>query len=102
VHDLVSTSLAADDIAQGERVGAAMLELRAFMFERVYLAPVARREHARVEAGLRSLFDHFWEQPEKLPLGVAGADHAERVIDYLAGMTDRFAIRAFEALAVAG
>ena len=102
VHDLVSTSLAADDIAQGERVGAAMLELRAFMFERVYLAQVARREHARVEAGLRSLFDHFWEQPEKLPLGVAGANHAERVIDYLAGMTDRFAIRAFEASEVAG
>ncbi|CAN5459896.1 deoxyguanosinetriphosphate triphosphohydrolase [soil metagenome] len=102
VHDLVSTSLATGDIAQGERVGAAMLELRAFMFERVYLAPVARREHARVEAGLRALVDHFWERPQELPPGVAGATHAERVIDYLAGMTDRFAIRAFEALAVAG
>ncbi|MGI8593785.1 MAG: deoxyguanosinetriphosphate triphosphohydrolase [Solirubrobacteraceae bacterium] len=102
VHDLVSTSLAAGDIAQGERVGAAMLELRAFMFERVYLAPVARLEHARVEAGLRALFDHFWERPQTLPPGVASADHAQRVIDYLAGMTDRFAIRAFEAVAGVG
>ena len=101
-HDLVSTSLAAGDIVQSERVGAAMLELRAFMFERVYLAPVARREHARVEAGLRVLFDHFWDRPQELPPGIAGAIHAQRVIDYLAGMTDRFAIRAFEALAVAG
>ncbi len=101
-HDLVSTSLAAGDIIQSERVGAAMLELRAFMFERVYLASVARREHARVEAGLRVLFDHFWDRPQELPPGIAGAIHAQRVIDYLAGMTDRFAIRAFEALAVAG
>ena len=102
VHDLVSTSLEAGDIAQGERVGAAMLELRAFMFERVYLAPVARHGHARVEAGLRALFDHFWERPHELPPGVPGASHPQRVIDYLAGMTDRFAIRAFDALAGAG
>ena len=98
VHDLVSTSLAAGDIVQGERVGAAMLALRAFMFERVYLAPVAQREHARVEAGLRALFEHFWERPAELAPGIAGAPRAQRVVDYLAGMTDRFAIRAFEVL----
>src|SRR5215203_3187730 len=46
VHDLVEHSAGAGDIVQGEPVGAAMDELRSFMFERVYLGPPARREHA--------------------------------------------------------
>ena len=44
-----STPSAAGDIVQGELVGAAMAELRAFMFERVYLGPEATREHAKIE-----------------------------------------------------
>jgi dGTPase len=100
VHDLVERSSRAGDIVQGGRAGPAMAKLRAFMFERVYLAPSARLEHARIETGLRALFEHYWEAPELLPEGGApGASQAERVTDYLAGMTDRFAIRAFEGLA---
>ena len=49
VHDLVEHSDAAGDIVQGEVVGAAMSELRAFMFERVYLGPVATREHVKID-----------------------------------------------------
>ena len=48
VHDLVEHSEAAGDIVQGELVGGAMAELRAFMFDRVYLGPVATREHAKI------------------------------------------------------
>ena len=47
VHDLVETSAEAGDIVQSDEVGAAMLSLRAFMFERVYLGPETRPEHAR-------------------------------------------------------
>ncbi|MEA2445698.1 MAG: dGTPase, partial [Thermoleophilales bacterium] len=100
VHDLVEHSQAAGDIVQGEEVGEAMARLRAFMFERVYLGPEARREHPRIEMVLRTLFDHYCEHPDALPPGVDGASPAERVTDYLAGMTDRFCIREFEALAV--
>src|SRR6202035_2575591 len=46
VHDLVEHSEAAGEIVQGARAGSAMAELRGFMFERVYLGPEARREHA--------------------------------------------------------
>jgi dGTPase len=49
---------------------------------------------------LRTLFDHYCERPEELPAASAGSDVAERVADYLAGMTDRFAIRAFRDLTV--
>ena len=72
-----------------------MLSLRSFMFERVYLGPRARAEHAKIERVLRGLFEWFCEHPEELPPGAAGASEADRVIDYLAGMTDRFAIRAW-------
>ena len=95
VHDLVEHSEAAGDIVQGDVVGPAMLRLRTFMFEHVYLAPAARAEHAKIERVLRGLFDWFVEHPEELPTGVPDASEADRVIDYLAGMTDRFAIRAW-------
>jgi dGTPase len=100
VHDLVEHSQAAGDIVQGEEVGAAMAELRSFMFERVYLGAEARREHAKIDLVIRSLFDHYCSHPADIPGSVSGGDMAQQVTDYLAGMTDRFCIRAFEALSV--
>jgi dGTPase len=95
VHDLVEHSERAGDIVQGEEVGGAMSRLRTFMFDRVYLGPTARAEHAKIERVLRGLFDWYCDRPEDLPAGVPGAGLEDRVIDYLAGMTDRFAIRAW-------
>ena len=92
VHDLVEHSDAAGDIVQGETVGRAMLSLRSFMFERVYLGPRARAEHAKIERVLSGLFEYYCANLDELP---PGASEGERVIDYLAGMTDRFAIRAW-------
>jgi dGTPase len=102
VHDLVETSAVAGDIVQGEEAGAAMDALRTFMFDRVYLGPAARREHAKIERVVRTLFDHYADDPLRLPDGGGSpdADVAQRVTDYIAGMTDRYCIRAFEALAV--
>ena len=103
VHDVVEHSArAGDDIVQGEEAARAMAELRAFMFERVYLGPVARAEHGKIERVLRTLFDHYVAHPEEIPplLPPEEADLPTRVIDYLAGMTDRYCIRRFEALAV--
>jgi dGTPase len=102
VHDLVEHSRAAGDIVQGERAGAAMDALRTFMFEQVYLRDEVRREHAKIERVMRTLFDHYIAAPQRLPDagGAPGADPAQRVTDYIAGMTDRYAIAAFEALSV--
>jgi dGTPase len=95
VHDVVEHSWPAQDIVQGAVVGGAMLRLREFMFERVYLGPTARAEHAKIERVVRGLYDWYCEHPDELPPGVAGASDAERVTDHLAGMTDRYAIRAW-------
>jgi dGTPase len=100
VHDLVEHSEAAGDIVQGELVGGAMAELRGFMFNRVYLGPEATHEHAKVRAVIRSLFDYYCAHPEEIPASIPPGDVPRRVTDYLAGMTDRFCIRTFEALSV--
>ena len=98
VIDLLSRSQEAGDIVQGDEVGGAMLRLREFMFERVYLAAEAQREKPRVERMLHSLFEHFVGVLP--PAVVEGASDRERVVDWVAGMTDRFAIRKFMELSV--
>jgi dGTPase len=88
VHDLVESSEAAGDIVQGEEVGGAMLSLRTFMFEHVYLGPHTSGEHARVTETVRKIFDHL----------AARGDSADEIVDYLSGMTDRFALEYAEPL----
>jgi dGTPase len=100
VHDLVEHSAVAGDIVQGDTVGGAMSELRDFMFERVYLGPVATREHTKINRVIDVLFTHYCEHPDEIPASIPDGDLSTRVTDYLAGMTDRFCIRAFERLSV--
>jgi dGTPase len=106
VHDMVEQSALAGDIVQGPEAGPAMAELRDFMFERVYLGPAVRAEHARISEVIRTLFEHYVEHPEQLPVPLAGErdgrgeDVARRVTDYLAGMTDRYCIRRYTELQV--
>jgi dGTPase len=126
VHDLVEHSAGAGDVVQGPEARAAMDTLREFMFEHVYLGPGVRVEHARIAGVIRTLFDHYVAHPERLPArpvaggatgrsrqpGVGGEevgalaqgsheqDLAQRVTDYLAGMTDRYCLREFTDLQV--
>lgn len=102
VHDLVEHSERAGDIEQGQEAGAAMAELRDFMFAEVYLGPAARAEHAKIDTVVGTLFRHYADHPEELPDGggAPGADMAQRVTDYVSGMTDRYCIRVFEDLSV--
>jgi len=82
VHDLVESSAAAGDIVQSEDVGSAMLSLRSFMFERVYLGPHTVEEHTRARGTVRLIFDHLADR----------GDSPAEIVDYLSGMTDRFAL----------
>jgi dGTPase len=100
VHDLVEHSEPAGDIVQGEQVGAAMSSLRSFMFERVYLSEATRADQERARRAVRSLFEHYLVHPDDVPDG-PDSDLATRVTDYVAGMTDRFCIAAFEHLELA-
>ena len=88
VHDLVESSERAGDIVQSDEVGGAMLALRDFMFECVYLGPHARGEHDRAHLTVRRIFDHLVER----------GDGAETIAGFLSGMTDRFALSYAEQL----
>jgi dGTPase len=100
VRDIVEHSEGAEEITQGREVGQAMLRLRKFMFDRVYLGPAARREHDRVRRTMRGLFDHYLARPGEVPSRDPGASDCQRVADYIAGMTDRFCIAKFTELTI--
>jgi dGTPase len=88
VHDLIETSDAAGEIVQSEEVGSAMLSLRSFMFERVYLGPQTRGQHEEARSVVRRIFEHL----------AARGDEPQVIVDYLSGMTDRFALSYAESL----
>jgi dGTPase len=88
VHDLVESSGGAGDIRQSDEIGGALHRLREFMFERVYLSEHARTEHSRARATVTRIFEHLVER----------GDPIDDVIDYVAGMTDRFALSYSETL----
>jgi dGTPase len=91
VHDLVESSAAAGDIAQSDEVGRAMLNLRAFMFERVYLGPEAAEQRRTATQTIERIVVHLISHPDGLPPERPG-DLPQRITDYVAGMTDRFAL----------
>jgi dGTPase len=88
VHDLVEVSAAVGDIRQSDEIGGAMHRLREFMFERVYLAEHARAEHARARATIAKIVAHLVDR----------GDSADEIVEYVAGMTDRFALAYAERL----
>ncbi|MCY4369535.1 MAG: HD domain-containing protein [bacterium] len=94
VHAVVEASEAAGTVRMDPDVAAAMAELRAFMFERVYLRPEATRHRARAIRIVRDLVHYFEANESELPAGSEGGrSQLQRAVDYVAGMTDRFALR---------
>jgi dGTPase len=88
VHDLIEHSELAGDIVQGDEVGSAMLSLRAFMFERVYLGPLTAAQHEQAREVVQTIFDHLADR----------GDEPDTIVHYLSGMTDRFALDFAEGL----
>jgi dGTPase len=82
VHDIVVASEGVEDIRQTAEVGEAMLSLRAFMFEHVYLGPQVAPEHERAHETIAVIFEQLVER----------GDDVDEIVDYIAGMTDRFAL----------
>lgn len=101
IHDIVRNSVDTGDIIMSEEMAAAMHELRHFMFKHVYIGSKAKTHEKKAQDMLVHLFDHFRSHDEDLPVEYAsrvrdGLDPLDQVIsDYIAGMTDRFAITTF-------
>jgi dGTPase len=88
VRDLVEASDRAGEIRQSEEIGEAMLSLRSFMFERVYLGEHARGEQARAYRVIGRIFEQL----------VARGDEPDAIVEFVSGMTDRFALHYAETL----
>lgn len=105
ISDTIYNSRGKPQICQSEEVAQAMSGLRQFMFDQVYHHPVVKREEKKAQYMLTSLFFWYMEHPDTLPeefsdlLG-RGLDKTQVVCDYIAGMTDHYAIARFEELFV--
>jgi dGTPase len=100
VADLVDRSADPHEVGLSDDVFAALDELRDFLFDRVYLRSEARSEQDKAIAVVRALFAHYLEHPDEVPEEYhrAPGDLPTRVADYIAGMTDRYALRVYEQL----
>lgn len=104
VTDIIETSRGKNIVEQSEEYGRAMAELRAFMFEAVYRNPAAKSEEGKAQDVIRFLFEHYRRDPDALPgefQDIRAREGSERAAcDYIAGMTDPYAVEQFQALAV--
>ena len=101
IHDIVTNSMDKNDICMSEPVAEAMQNLRQFMFENVYQNPVAKSEESKAEALMETLYSHFMKHVDSMPeefrqLMDDGEPREQVVCDYVAAMTDRFAINVYE------
>lgn len=102
VMDIIHTSQGKNDILQSPEKKKAMAQLSEFMFESVYLNPRAKGEEGKAQEMIRRLFDYYMDHRDKLPpefqeiLLTEGPQRA--VCDYIAGMTDAYAVETYEDL----
>ncbi len=101
IHNIITNSLGKNDICMSEEVEQAMKGLRKFMFQNVYRNPVAKGEEERAKDLLSRLFIYYNRYTDRLPRQylqmMEQGEEKERVVcDYIAGMTDRYAIAKFE------
>ena len=104
VCDVIFTSREAGSICMTPEIQKALADLRSFMFARVYHNPVAKGEEGKCEDIVAFLYKHFMQYPERLPgeyLLIADRDGNDpAVCDYIAGMTDRYAVHVFQSLTI--
>lgn len=106
VHDVIQNSMGRPSIIMSTDMERAMKALRVYMFENLYLNPLPKREDHKAKNLLANLFHYYMDHPEELPeeyymMMERRGESTERVVcDYIAGMTDGYAISLFEELYV--
>lgn len=111
IHDLVSQSLDKDDILMTEQMAETMQAMRQYMFDHVYIGSRAKIEEVKAKRLVKALYDFFYENPQRLPVEYQqkmtesqregqseGQVKARVILDYVAGMTDQYAIRKYQEL----
>ena len=106
IHDMISNSMDRNDIILSETTGEALNGLRTFMFEHVYVNSIAKTEEGKARYVIRQLYDHYIEYLNELPeeyiklIEVKGVSRERAVCDFIAGMTDHYAVMKYESLTI--
>ncbi len=105
IHDIIKTSIDTDDVRMSDGMKELLGELREWMFATVYTNPTAKGQESKAEALVIELFNYYRENPDKMPeeyvsMIAKGQDKERVVCDYVAGMTDRFAVARFRDIKV--
>lgn len=106
VHDIITNSDNKNDIIMSPDIEAAMKKLRSFMFEHVYTNKKAKSQEEQAERLLETLFWHYLEHMDMLPeeylrrMEERQEPSYRAVCDYIAGMTDRYAVTKFKELMI--
>lgn len=106
IHDIISQSEDTNDVFMSQEVEHAMFEMRKYMFRSVYTNPIAKGEEKRAVAMLEQLFEYYKNNLELLPeeylymIEKKGETTTRVICDYIAGMTDQYAVTKFKELTI--
>lgn len=104
INSIINSSTDKNDITMEQDIYDAMMGLRGFLFDNVYLTPYAKHEEVKSYGIIKSLYELFMEKPELIPEGIRQISDSNNnsivVRDYIAGMTDRFAISLYNSFFV--
>lgn len=106
IHDMISSSMDKNDIILSETVSEALNGLRTFMFENVYVNSIAKTEEGKARYVIRQLYGYYIEHLNEMPeeyinrIEVKGVSKARAVCDFIAGMTDHYAVMKYESLTI--
>ena len=103
IRDTIANSMNINEIHMSTEMRQTLSDLRSFMFKRVYASDVAVAEHKKAEKIVGDLFAYYMEQPREMAgefrLLLEQGDRVEQVVcDYIACMTDRFAVAKYNEL----
>ncbi len=103
VLDVIGASWEKPLITMSNEVKEAMLELRQFLFDNVYFSDFAKEEEKKAEHVIQQLYNYYICFPENIPAEYrkqvsSEMEASELVVDYIAGMTDRYAITTYQKL----
>ncbi len=102
VHDVITHSMDKPDIQMSKEVSEAAAGLRNFLFENVYKNPVAKGEESKAIRMVADLYEYYIQNPSLMPkwyLEAAekrGESRERAVCDYIAGMTDSYAVKKYQ------
>ena len=101
IHDVIANSEGKGEIVCSPEIRQAMTGLRSFLFDTVYTNPVAKGEEGKAKRMLQELFGHYTSHPEMMPEEYLeaieqGQEREVVVCDYIAGMTDNYAVLKFQ------